>query len=206
MHFVTNLNLQRSLTLGLVLVLVALPAAADKVWVDYDRSVDFSGFSTFTYERSGLALSNDLMDQRIVDEIVKRLKASGLKQVESSGDIVVTYQVMGEPLPYAKKSKSKPNVHVQVWGTGGGWGYGVGWSGGWAYDQGGWKDTSVVKTNFKKGSLLIEAYDSKTHQAIWRGSAEQAISDNPKKSSKNIEKSIHRIAEKWQELHEGGPP
>ena len=202
MPLVMNLSPKRTLTLSLVLALVALPAAADKVWVDYDRSVDFSQFSTFSYKKSALALSNDLMDQRIINEIVKRLEASGLQQVESSGDIVVTYQVTGKPPPNPKKSKSNPNI--QIWGSGGGWGYGAGWAGGWGYDQGGWTDTSTVKTSYKKGSLVIEAYDAPTNQAIWRGAAEQAISDNHKKTTKNIEKSFNLISEKWQELHAEG--
>ena len=194
-----NLNLKRACAVCFVLTLAAIPAMADKIWVDYDRSVDFSKFSTFTYMKSDLAMSNDLMDQRIVKAIVAKLTQSGLTQVDAGGDFVFTYQVTGETPARVEMSNVTPTI--AVWGTSG-IGYGTGWGGGWAYDQGGWTDTSVVSTNYKKGSLLIEAYDPSTKQAIWRGSAEQAVTDNPKKASKRFETSIDKIAEKWAQLHQ----
>jgi len=35
---------------------------------------------------------------------------------------------------------------------------------------------------------------------VWRGIAEEAVSDNPEKTTKNIEKSLNKLFEKWDKI------
>ena len=90
-----------------------------------------------------------------------------------------------------------------MWGAAPGWGYGGGWGPGYGYGGGGWATTSTTVSNYKTGSLVIEAYDPETKQAIWRGSSQQSVPDSPKKASKKIDKSLDKMSKKWQQMHKG---
>lgn len=191
-----------ALAVCLALTLVALPAAADKVFVDYDRTVDFDKFETFTYmsQKPGMLAQNDLMDKRIVEGIVDHLTAAGMKQVDSGGDIVVTYQVTTKTTPRVNSTTALPAGGM--WG-GGGWGYGPGWGPGYGYAGGGWATTSTTVSEYKTGSLVVEAYDPETKEAIWRGSAQQSVPDSPKKAAKKIDNSLDKMSKKWHQMHKG---
>ena len=192
----------RSILLALVFAFIALPASADKVFVDYDRDADFSKFETFSYmsQKPGMLAQNDLMDKRIVDSLVDHLTAVGMKQVDSGGDIVVTYQVTTKTTPRINSTTALPAGGM--WGAGG-WGYGAGWGPGYGYAGGGWATTSTTVSEYKSGSLVIEAYDPETKQAIWRGSSQGSVPDSPKKAVKKIDKALDKMSKKWHDMHKG---
>jgi hypothetical protein len=48
-------------------------------------------------------------------------------------------------------------------------------------------DTYVV------GTLVVDLFDTRTKQVIFRGWATDALSDNPKKETKKLEKDIEKL-------------
>jgi len=102
-------------TLGLVfiLILMAAPAMAQKVTIDYAHDFDFSGVKTFEYvDTEESNMKNELMAGRIVTAIVRELTEGGLQRVESDGDIVVTYHV-----PTAEEPPTTPPAWAMVAGA-----------------------------------------------------------------------------------------
>ena len=116
--------MRQVLLVVLGLALIAVPAVAQKAYIDYDSSVDFEALKTFAWKETGkpsLEDADPLMHRYIVDAIVRELKSAGLEQVDSSPDFFVTYH--GE-------SETQYSVDTTSYG----YGYGRGWRwGGYGY-------------------------------------------------------------------------
>lgn len=74
---------------ALLLLSVAAVRAQD-VAVDFDKSVDFTRFKTYTWVR-GVPAKNPLIDRQIKGSIERQLEAKGLRPVEEGGDLSVLY-------------------------------------------------------------------------------------------------------------------
>ena len=51
--------------------------------------------------------------------------------------------------------------------------------------------------NYKEGTLVVDLYDAKTKQLIWRGSAEDTLSDKAEKNEKNLDKGVAKMFKKF---------
>ncbi|HEY4051177.1 MAG TPA: DUF4136 domain-containing protein [Acidobacteriaceae bacterium] len=67
---------------------------------------------------------------------------------------------------------------------GGGWG----WRGG-----GGFGDATITEQDYEEGTLVIDMYDAKTKQLLWRGSAEGTLSDKAGKNEQKLEKAVAKM-------------
>jgi hypothetical protein len=65
--------------------------------------------------------------------------------------------------------------------------------GGWRW--GGFGETTTTVENYRVGTLVLDFYDAHTKQLIWRGSAQEALSDKPEKNEKKLEKSVSKMLE-----------
>jgi len=64
--------------------------------------------------------------------------------------------------------------------------------------RGGGSATTYVNT-YHKGTLVIDMYDSKTKQMIFRGTGTDSVSDKPEKNEKKINKVFDKMFDpkKW---------
>jgi len=182
--------MKRTVILLAVLTIAAVPATAQKAFIDYDSSVDFDALETFAWRDSdqpSLQDTDPLMDKYIVDSIIGQLKSAGLKQVEENPDFFVTYH--GE-------SSTSYSLDTMSYG----YGYGGGWRmGGYGGYYGGPSTTSV--RSYDEGTLIIDAWDGAKKELIWRGLATTTWSDNPNKARKKVDKMIAKIVKKWDKEH-----
>ena len=75
------------------------------------------------------------------------------------------------------------------WGGRGGWGYGGrGFGGGF-----GGGDASTTVQNIPVGMLVVDLYDSKTHQIIFRGNTRETIASDADKNTKKLNKDIDKM-------------
>src|SRR5687768_10259260 len=79
-------------------LLLAAPVFAQNVTTDFDESVDFKKFRTFTVREGEVksqspALNSDLTKKRIATEIEKALVAKGLKPAAGSADLNVFFNL-----------------------------------------------------------------------------------------------------------------
>jgi hypothetical protein len=172
--------------LALALALIALPAAAQKVFVDYDESVDFTALKTFTWSDTGtpsLESTNFLLHRYIKDQIIAQLETAGLAHVESDADFLITY-------------RASPNGEIRADATG--WGYKYGNL--WIWSDYGYRGPVINETRtYKSGTLVIDAWDSDTETLMWRGTATASTTLDPDKARKRVDKSIRKIVKKWDE-------
>jgi hypothetical protein len=189
-------DMTRNAAIALLLVLIATPALAQKVHVDYDDTVDFSKYETFAWadsDETSVEDSDPMMHDRIVKAIEKKLIDGGMTEVESGSDLYVTYHT---------NEKEPMNLNATSFG----YGYGPGWSWDPYWDfgtPGTGMSTSSVQT-YKQGTLIIDIWDAATKEAVWRGSVEAIVQEDPEKGAKQIEKAIKKMAKKFEKIRAKG--
>jgi hypothetical protein len=176
----------------MLLCLIAGNALA-KDNVDFDKSIDFTSFHTFQLlpnPDGALAKANELMDGRVQDMIRQHLVAQGLKEVSANPDLLVSYD-----------ASSQDHKVYNTMGMGQGMGMGMGPRWGRFGGAGmGMDDMATTESTFTDGTLVINAYTPDPKKMVWRGTAEESVSDNPDKTAKNIEKSLDKLFEKWGKI------
>jgi hypothetical protein len=168
-----------------VLLLGATPALAAKVYIDYAAGYDFGGVETFQYVETLETNADSLMDARIVDNLRRQLVEGGLVEVDENPDIYVTYHVTTRD--------------QQVFETTG-YGYG-GVRRGWRRWGTGVTATTTERT-YTEGTLIVDAYDAKDKQMVWRGTATLTVKDNPEKRAKQIAKILDKMGKRWRKILE----
>ena len=163
-----------------VFFLVALGTAlAQQVKTDYDHQANFSQYKTYSWQE--IKPANSLWDARIKNAVDAQLTAKGWTQVASGGDVAVVA---------IKTSQTQRSLQTFYDGFGGGWG----WR---RFGGGGFGEATTTEQDYKEGTLVIDLYDAKTKQLIWRGSAEDMVSNKAEKNEKNLEKGVAKMFKKF---------
>ena len=145
---------------------------AQKVNVDSNPAAPFGTYKTYAWV-DGTPAPNPLNEQRLHASIDQRLAARGLTKDAAAPDVVVTTSVMTQ-----QRQEFVPT----------GFAYGP-WWGGLGY-RGAYLDTYV------EGTLVVDFYDVRTKQMVWRGVATATASEKPTKNIKKMEKALDKMFEK----------
>jgi len=163
-----------------VIFLAALGTAfAQQVKTDFDHQANFSQYKTYSWQE--IKPANSLWDARIKSAVDAQLAAKGWTQVASGGDVAVVA---------IKTSQTQRSLQTFYDGFGGGWG----WR---RFGGGGFGEATTTEQDYKEGTLVIDLYDAKTKQLIWRGSAEDMVSSKAEKNEKNLEKGVAKMFKKF---------
>jgi hypothetical protein len=184
---------QRAFGLALALALIAGPAWAQSVDVDYDRTVNFRAFKTYAVGTIKVADdANPLMVQRILTALDGQMSIIGFRKVEKNPDVIVAIQhSTREELAYTSWGDYGP-----YWGSpyyGGRpyyWG-GVGYPFWWSSGFGGYDVQRILV-----GTLILDMMDARTEKVFLRGTAEDTVSH---KAKKNERKAYEAVAEIFEE-------
>lgn len=184
----TGFGIFRAVLLAAALLPLSTVASAQKISTDYDHNVDFNRYHTFSiYKVQG---SNTLVEGRLRDDIAQTLQQKGWQQVAQGGDVAVT--AIG-----SVRNVQQYNTFYNGLG-GGGFGFG-GWRG--RYGYGGWGgsgfgDSQTTVQNVPVGNLVVDLYDSSTHQLVFRGMASDTLSHKASKNDSKREKAVAKIFDK----------
>jgi hypothetical protein len=159
----------------LYLLSIADLVAADKVFSDFDPKANFSQYKTFMWIKRP-HMEDPLMDDRIVDAINAELTAKGWKLVQEGADVGVTAHLA---------TKKNHTLETFYSGFGGGWR--------WHYWGGGMGTATTHIETYVVGTLVVDLFDSRTKQLVWRGWATDALPDDPKKETKKLDKEIEKL-------------
>jgi hypothetical protein len=161
-----------------VLFLVALGTAlAQQVKTDFDHQANFSQYKTYSWQE--IKPANSLWDARIQRALDAQLAAKGWTKVENGGDVAVVA---------IATSHTERTLQTFYDGMGGGWR----WRG-----FGGMGEATTTEQDYKEGTLVVDMYDAKTKQLIWRGSSEDTVSNNAQKNEKNLDKGVAKMFKKF---------
>jgi len=150
-------------------------AFAQKVQTDFDHQANFSQYKTYSWQE--IKPANSLWDARIKNAVDAQLAAKGWTQVPSGGDVAVVA---------IKTTQTQRSLQTFYDGIGGGWG----WR---RFGGGGFGESTTTEQDYKEGTLVIDLYYAKTKQLIWRGSAQDTLSDKAAQNEKNLDKGVAKM-------------
>jgi hypothetical protein len=181
--------MKKALGIVFVVALIATPAMAQKVQIDYAHDYDFDGIETFQYvdTTESNVKGNQMMADRVANMIKKELREGGLAEVQENPDIFVTYHFTTEE----RTSYTTTNF-----------GYG-GYHGGWYGWGGGMGSSSTQQHNYTDGTLIIDAYDGGEKKMIWRGTGTVTVKSKPEKQIKQVENILEKIGKRWEKILAG---
>jgi hypothetical protein len=172
----------QTLLLAIALIGSSMAAFAANVRTDYDHSVNFSQYNTYSWGK--VHTSNPFFASRIQGAVDQQLQAKGWKLVPSGGAVTV----------FATDNiHNQQEVQTMYDGWGGGWGYGWGWrhwgwSGGWA--DPGFGTSTTTTTDKPISNLVIDLFEGSSKKLLWRGLATEDLSSNADKNTKNVDGDI----------------
>jgi Domain of unknown function (DUF4136) len=168
-------KLLRVILASSLLLLPALAAAQD-VKVDFDKAFNFATVKTYAI-KIGTAWGNDLSQRRVLTEFDSAIAGKGWKKVpEAQADIIVILNGA------TQKQHSATTFYS---GMGGGYGY-HGFGGGMGTSQ-------TVVDEFVVGTLVVDMFEAKNKTLVFRGTAQDELSDNPDKNQKKLEKASDKM-------------
>ena len=151
----------------------AVAAFAQKVNVEFDRSVDFTKFKTFAIRAGNLnsrnpALNSELVKKQIEADIERGLTAKGLEMTTGRSELNVRYTL-----------GSARRVETEA--------YPAGWYG-WG--------TRIVRVPYAEGTLVIDLRDPSTRSLVWRAIATEEQRD-PTKLQGKLDNMVRKSFEKY---------
>ncbi|RIV22354.1 DUF4136 domain-containing protein [Fibrisoma montanum] len=188
--------MKRMLALATALVLGLFGHIANaQISTDYDQSVDFSKYRTYTFAKPEVNVGNNpvyknpLLMQRIEGNLVREFNERGLTQQKTNPDLLVKIHTYTE-------NKTRNVYNGSAYGPlfRYGWGfapYRFYWPFFGGY-YGGWNQPAYRQENFTQGTLLVDMVDARTNQLLWRGTA-QGVVDNPKRLERQIARGVRKI-------------
>lgn len=161
---------------------------AQHVSTDFDHNAPFSDYHTFSIAK--IQTVNPLDQEVLRKEIRRDLQFHHLQEVPRGGDVVIT--AIG-----AQRETRQYQSFYDGLGPGFGWGGWGGWYGGGFGDG---VNTTTVR-QIPIGTLLVDMYDTHTHNLVWRGTSRETDSDNMNKNSGKLQKAIDEMFYKFPPKH-----
>ena len=163
----------RAVLTGSLLMLPAIASAQD-VKIDFDKAFNFATVNTYSI-RIGTPWGNDLAERRVLNEFDEAIAGRGWKKVDE-GQASINVILHG-----ATQTKRNASTHYSGMG---GYGY---------RGFGGMGTASTVVNEYRVGMLVVDMFDAKSKNLVFRGTAEDELSDNPDKNAKRLEKAATKM-------------
>jgi hypothetical protein len=147
-----------------------------KTSTDYDRSVRFPIYDSF-FIIKGNSSGNSLIDERAQEDVRSALLTKAWIEVPEG---------MGKAAVVVHAATTTKHTYETLYEGWGGWG----WQRGLGRDFGG---ATTVVDNYEVGTLVVDIFDSQTKQAIWHGTASDAVSDNAKSNAEATRQAVEKM-------------
>ena len=161
------------LLVAVSLLLLCSVALAQQVSVNYNHNANFSQYHTYAWGSNNKnAIQNSILAQVAQQDIEAAMSQKGLQKVEESQnpDLILT-----------ASGGEHESTSYNAWGM-----RGIGGGMGGISPQQNYETTMVVSL-----------YDLKQKELIWRGIAENTLSNNGNKNQKNVEKAVEKMFKQW---------
>ncbi len=168
----------------LIMLLISNNGLA-QITTDYDKTVDFTKFKTFTFigwaEHSDQQI-NDLDKDRIIAAFEHEFKSRNLVKDTINPDMAVTLYVV-------IKDKTSVTAYSNYYG-------GMGYRRSFGYGTG-YGSTSYSERDYREGTIIIDFYDEKEKNLIWEGILKKEVKEKAKKREKSIPENIRKLMYKF---------
>jgi hypothetical protein len=153
--------------------MVSAVALAQQVSVNYNKSQSFSQYHTYTWASDNAnQIQNSILAQQAKSDIDNAMQGKGFQLVPESQnpDIILT-----------ASGGMKQQTSYQAWGMrgiGGGMG-------------------GITPEQNVIGTMIVDLYDAKSKSLVWRGIAQDTLSNNGNKNSQMVSKAIVKMFKQW---------
>jgi len=148
-------------------------AAAQKVTVDVDRTVDFHSFKTYGWS-GGQVAKNPAVAQLITSAIERELMAKGLRHEATNPDLSIAVM-------------AATGIDLQ--------GVGPTWNNAQYKSWGGYGNPNALM-NITNGTLLIDLVETKNNISVLRGVASDTLDRAPTGNVSEDAKHVHKLIDK----------
>jgi hypothetical protein len=156
--------------------LIGGAAFAQDVKTDFDKDANFGAIKSFAV-KIGTSWNNPISEKRVMEEIEQALVEKGWTKSEANPDAMVV-------LHGATEKEKTLNTFYS-----GGYG-GYGWRGWGAAGMG---SATTTTSEYLVGTLVVDIFDAKSKQLLFRGQAQDELSDKPEKNQKKLAKASDKM-------------
>lgn len=170
-----------------IAAMLAQNVYSQKVKVGYDKGVDFSKFTSYSWADPATPPARPLLYANIVGSIDEKLNARGLNRVNGNGDLVVIPSggigfgmnvAAGTPI-MPTSSGPPPAMNATMWTGAGG-------------------PSNLMAPYVGEGTLMLTFVNRATNTVIWSGTVTEKLDMEKKnKSLERIEKSIVKLLKEF---------
>jgi hypothetical protein len=173
-------SITRRLATALFLtVIAAAPALAQTATIDYDHSVNFLKFKTFSWEK--LHATDPSVEDRITIAVKRDMEGRYMTEVAKGGDVTIT-------AVEATQSKAEfVNFYNAL--------DGFVWQS--AAGAGGFLDAGTTVADVPLGTVIIDIYDTHTHRLLWRGAITEPVAAGQDKNDRTIDHAVTVLIGKY---------
>jgi hypothetical protein len=153
--------------------MVSAVALGQQVSVNYNKSQSFSQYHTYSWATDNAnQIQNSILAQQAKSDIDSAMQGKGFQLVPDSQnpDIILT-----------ASGGLKQQTSYQAWGMrgiGGGMG-------------------GITPEQNVIGTMIVDLYDAKTKSLVWRGIAQNTLSNNGSKNSQMVSKAVAKMFKQW---------
>jgi hypothetical protein len=169
-------------TLATVIIgaaIAAVPLAAQTVTIDYDHTVNFLKFKTYTWGK--IHATDPGAEDRITIAADRDLSQEYMSEASSGSDVTITA---------VQATHDKTEFSTFYDGLDG-----YTWQRGWG--AGGFLDTAATVEDIPVDTLVLDMYDTKTHKLLWRGIVTEPVGGSADKNDQKIDKGITLLLSKY---------
>lgn len=160
---------------SMLVCMMSAVALGQQVSVNYNRSQSFSQYHTYAWGSGNTnQIQNSILAQQAKSDIDNAMLGKGLQQVQESQnpDLILT-----------ASGGLKQQTSYQAWGTGmRGFGGGMG---------------TITPQENVIGTMIVDLYEAKGKSLVWRGIAQNTLSNNGDKNSKTVSKAVQKMFKQW---------
>lgn len=172
--------------MALVFILVT-SCASLSVKTDFDRSVDFSKYKTFSFyplvDKSGAV--SEFNKKRIISALKLEMEKKGFKEVTNNPDVFINVTTL-----LAEKQSVTTTTNVYAYG---GYYRPYRWGGGY----GAIATTDYDTYNYKEGSLIVDVINGASKELVWQAIGNKEIDKPVNDADKAIQTGITKIMENF---------
>jgi hypothetical protein len=157
----------------MMVCLTSAIAVGQQVSVNYNHSQSFSGFHTYAWgSNNANQVQNSILAQVAQQDIEAALQAKGLQKVQES---------QNPDLIILASGGMRQQTSYNAWGMrgiGGGMG-------------------GITPQQNVEATLIVDLHDAKSQSLIWRGIAQDTLSNNGDKNQKMVQSAISKMFKQW---------
>jgi uncharacterized protein DUF4136 len=154
-------------------LLVAAPLFAQQVSVNYDHGASFAQYHTYAWgSNNANQIRNSILAQVAQQDINSAMQSKGLQMVQES---------QNPDLILVASGGEREQTSYNAWGMrgiGGGMG-------------------GITPEQNVEATMIVSLYDAKAQSLIWRGIAQNTLSNNGNKNQEMVQKAINKMFKQW---------